>query len=166
MPSAYRDDQDIVEERLARLEESHVDRQRNRLLRLRASLEAEAPPPPPPAKASLWPTALLIMVNMNAIRACTTAAASRFVAYVVVVGCFALFVRSKSYRAWRHRRKQREALANADAALAALDRSLPMRVETSTLEAARARIAELEAEEAAAVEEAASEDAARHSTRP
>jgi hypothetical protein len=165
MPSTYRDDQAVIEERLARLEASHLERQMTGLRRLRSSIESDASPPD--TKSPTWPIALLMMTSMNALRAFGHSPFPvRLAAVVVLIAtCVVSFAQSKLFRAWRHRRKQRKALAKIDAELAALDHRLPMRVDTSTLEAARTRIAELEAEEAAAPDEA-SEAATRSSVRP
>lgn len=156
--STYRDDRAVVEERLAQLEASHVERQLNGLRRLRSSVEGEPPPTPQPPqrRAPIW-----IMVGsmvVQGIDALRTHNHEYPKALLVVGGCcavgvsLALLGTTKPYLTWRHRRKQQKALAKIDAEIAALEHAPPLRVEPSALEAARVRIAELEAEEAAPME--------------
>lgn len=167
--STYRDDRAVIEERLAQLEASHVERQINGLRRLRSLAEAETPPTSP-TKAPVWLPVGYMLLNMLLMG--SDALRSKHLVSLLVLGCccfvgasLVILSKSKPYLVWRHRRKQQRTLAKLDAEMAALEHTRPLRVEPKALEAARIRIAELEEEEEAAEEQMASARAARTGSR-
>jgi hypothetical protein len=158
MTSAYRDDLGAAEERLARLEASHIERQLRGLRNQRAVVALM-----PEEKGGLgWRLVAarflglgLAVLTVMTIESAVLVSRSSGVGAVhllvdvlaIVATLFAIRALTAKSRTRRYERVRAEALAKLDAEIAAIENA-PRRIEVATLEAARVRIAELEIEEA------------------
>jgi hypothetical protein len=150
MASNYRDDLAATEERLARLEAARLERELHRLRDQRAATTLQTPPTSKMSR--LHALALICGLLVTTLSYFDRGRHGDFFWAMLVMTAFNAMTSAlgnRRYVAWQHRRIQAKAMAKLDAEIASLE-SLPVRLEVPTLEAARIRIAELEAEEAAA----------------
>jgi cell division protein FtsB len=155
--SAYRDDLGAAEERLARFEASHVERELSRLRTLRASAASTQPlaSTEVATRLAFCVPALSAALNFqSAYRNGPLGVATVLFLLCAVFAVWFLGATSARYITRKRRRKQAEELATIDARITALENA-PRRIEIATLEQVRVRIAELEAEEASAAGDAA-----------